>query len=255
MYNRLIKTRTAIIVCLFMLFCLVMPVSAQTYHVFDNANLLTDEEVEKIESVIDNFISKTNMDFVVLTNSEPHNSSAQVISDDFYDYNGFGIGDSSNGMLYFIDMYERTHYISTTGEMISILTDQRIDNLIEKAGSYLTDKNYAEGIIYMINNVEAYVNSGGKMLSSGEITMCFLIAIVVLLVFVFGVKKNYNLKGKTYSYAYQNQTDIDITSRLDQYTHTTVSRVRKQEPKSDGGGSSTHTSSSGETHGGGGGSF
>ena len=112
--------------------------------VFDQADLLTPAQESGLEEDIAQFQRDTGMDFVLVTTRQPHEGvSVQTVADDFYDKYGFGLDEEHSGALYYIDLYGRDHYLSTTGKMIDIMTDQRIDSAISAAQPSLTAGDYA----------------------------------------------------------------------------------------------------------------
>ena len=225
--------------------------------VFDEANLLTAEQEERLMEAILQFQGRTGLDFVVLISTEAHpGRSTEAVADDFYDDGGFGFDAAYSGILYYIDMSERTHHLSTLGAAIAMLTDNRIDSLIDGARPYLSSGDYADAVDYMINKIEKY---GYKSVSSGEMMISAVIGLVVAVFFIKSVSSRYQLKGSTYRYDFNANADLDMTDSDDTFLRTTTTTMRKPPPSSNGGssggGSSTHTSSSGRTHGGGGGRF
>ena len=72
--------------------------------VYDFADLFDDQEEKDLYDQINKFIKNTNMDLAVVTISYNNKHNAGVYSDDFYDYNDFGIGDDNSGLLFLIDM-------------------------------------------------------------------------------------------------------------------------------------------------------
>ena len=225
--------------------------------IFDEANLLTAEQEERLMEAILLFQERTGLDFVVLISTERHpGRSAEAVADDFYDYGGFGFDAARSGILYFIDMSERYQHLSTTGAAIAMLTDSRIESLIDGATAHLSSGGYADAVDYMIRKIEKY---GYKSVSSGEMLISAVVGLVVAFFFVRSVKSRYQLKGSTYRYDYNANADLDMTDSDDNFLRTTTTTMRKPPPSSNsgssGGGSSTHTSSSGRTHGGGGGRF
>lgn len=256
--------------------------SADTSRIRDDADLFTSAEEMQIAQRIAQFQKNTGMDFVVMTSDRPHDGiSVAQLADDFYDYGGFGLDEENSGVAYHIDMYERTHYISTTGVMIDIMTDGRIDTAINSNTRYLSGGQYAQGVLNMLDMVERYyragipegqyqydvltgqvLTAGHKALTGGEIGLGAIIGIVVGAIFYGSVHGSYKLKGSTYSYDVRNNSMLNMTDTEDTYTHTTTSRVRKPEPPRSsgggfggGGGSGVHIGSSGTSHGGGGGRF
>ncbi|MBE5814231.1 MAG: TPM domain-containing protein [Clostridiales bacterium] len=256
--------------------------SADTSRIRDDADLFTTAEEAQIAQRIAQFQQNTGCDFVVMTANRSHDGiSAQQLADEFYDYGGYGLDAENSGIGYLIDMYERYHYITTTGVMIDYMTDERIDSAINSSTSYLSSRRYADGVLYMIDTVERYYRAGipegqyqydvltgqvltarHKALTGGEILLCAIIGVVVAAIFYGSVHGSYKLKGSTYSYQVAENSTLNMTDTEDTYTHTTTTRVRKPDPPrssgggfSGGGGSGVHVGSSGASHGGGGGRF
>lgn len=248
--------------------------------VFDRAELFTASEVQELEQEIQAFQKETGMDFVIVTSNESHKGSAQQIADAFYEQGGFGLDEEKSGILYYIDMDDRYHYLSTTGAMIDYMTDARIENAIDEVTRYLSAGAYAQGASQMISIVRQYVRAGipegqyrydvvtgqrltarHKALTKNEILLALVIGLAVCLIYVACVRSRYSLKGSTYHYSYQDNGSMKLTDQEDTYLRTTTTRVRKPDPPENtgshggGGGSGVHTSSSGTSHGGGGGHF
>ncbi|MBO5500626.1 MAG: TPM domain-containing protein, partial [Clostridia bacterium] len=173
--------------------------SADTSRIRDDADLFTPMQEQEIAERIAEFQKDTGMDFVVMTSKKPHEGlSAQQLADDFYDYGGYGLDEENSGVAYYIDMYERYHYISTTGKMIDYMTDQRIDSAINNNTRYLSGGQYAQAALNMIDMVEDCYRRGipegqyqydiltgqqltarHKALTGGELTFSGVIAAII----------------------------------------------------------------------------
>ncbi len=100
--------------------------------VFDDADLLTDEEEEKLQEAIVSMAQETSFDIIVVTASDTGGKTSQQYADDFYDDHEFGYEqDNGSGILFLIDMYNREYYISTAGEAISAFTDADIEDMLD----------------------------------------------------------------------------------------------------------------------------
>ncbi len=245
--------------------------------VYDNADLFTDTEEAELEEKAAAFRTDTGMDFVILTAEDAY-SSAMERADDFYDQNGF----AADGMLYLIDMYNREAWISTSGEMVYLLTDSRIDSVFDGTNDSLSDGAYYDAAEGVLGICEDYVKSGvpsggsyaydsetGEIVGTheGEKHFNWIFVPIALLLGgagfaapFFFIRHSYELKGSTYHYDFHSSGSLDITARTDQYLTTTV--VRIPHPKDNdnsgfggGGGSAVHMSSGGASHGGGGRGF
>jgi len=231
--------------------------------VFDEANLFTPAQVEALELAIADFQNKTDragqkMDFVIVTSRTAHNKSTEAMADDFYDYGGYGFDEQHSGVLYYLDMAERYQHLSTTGLMINIMTDARIQSAIDACTSDLTSGRYASAVETMIRRVESAI--GIKELTMAEIIVSAVISLVVCVIITTTTTRRYQLKGSTYNYQYRSNAEVQMTEANDAFLRTTTTRMPKPPPSSGsgssgGGGSSVHTGSSGTSHGGGGGRF
>ena len=264
-----------------LLVCLSFSACAENARVIDDADLFSAQEEAELLSMIADFQRDTGMDFVIFTSSAAHSQSQQTIADELYDRGGYGLGEDNSGILYYIDMYERIPYLCTTGAMIDYMTDERIEAAHNSAYPFLTSGEYAGAAFQMIYAVYGYVDMGipegsyrydivtgqvltpyHKALTSSEVLVCALIALVAALLFTKSVQGRYALKASTYSYDAASNSSFDLTGKTDDYLRTTTTRTRKAPPPSAGGhsggsfhhrpgGSGVHHSSGGFTHGGG----
>ncbi|MEA4998159.1 MAG: TPM domain-containing protein [Candidatus Limiplasma sp.] len=259
-----------------------MAAAATGRRVYDNADLFTPVQEEALANAIADFQSATGMDFVVLTSNQAHgDSSQQTIADAFYDKGGFGLDAENSGALYYIDMYDRQEYISTTGQMIDYLTDERIEQALDVSNPNLRAAHYADAALAMLQKVQSFVKAGipegqyrydvltgqvltarHKVLTTTEMLVGGGICVLFMLIFMGAVKSRYKLKGSTYQYDYATNAQVDMTESHDDYLRTTVTRTRKAPPPSSGGGgfgggggSGVHSGGGGVSHGGGGRGF
>lgn len=253
---------------------------AENARVFDRAGLLTSAQQDQVQQSAEAFEAAYGMSFVLLTSDEAHEGSTQAVADEFYTAGGFGPDEEHSGALYYIDLAQRTHWLSTTGAMIDYMTQERIENAIDRCAPLLTNGNYAAAALRMIDLLSQAVESGipqdqyrydvvtgqrltarHKVITTGELAVCLGVAAMAGLVFVRAVTRRYRLKGSTYVYDFRGQSRVEITGRQDDYLRTTTVRTRKPDPPSGGGGggggrgSAVHTGSRGVSHGGGGGRF
>ena len=74
-----------------------------TTKVYDYAQVLTTTEEEKLKTSAMEYIEEYNMDMVLVTVKYHTKSDTKAYAEDFYDYNGFGIGDTYDGIIFVID--------------------------------------------------------------------------------------------------------------------------------------------------------
>ena len=238
--------------------------------VYDDAALLTPEEIETLESELDAAGEKTGWNMLMLTTDDTNGKTTQEYADDFFDYNDYGMGEDKSGILFLITMSERKRCISTHGEAIQIFTDAGQEYMTDNFVSYLSDGEYYEGFMKFADLCEEFIIQA----QSGEpydvenlpeetipFYMIFLISLVVgfvIALIVTGVMRSRmkTVHMKPDAADYMKDGSLHINRSRDIFLYHQVTRTAKpKEESSGGGGSSTHTSSSGETHGGSSGSF
>ena len=136
---------------LLVLLCLGSVAVAKSWCVFDNAGLFSKEDIEEIEQAITNFQIKTNLDFAVLTTDDYLGyKNWAPIADSFYDAEKFGFGYRHSGMLYYIDMNQRTPYVSTAGNMIQFFSDSELTAAHDACYPFLASGEYKKAVLKMI---------------------------------------------------------------------------------------------------------
>ena len=246
--------------------------------VYDYADLLTDEEEEKLRNLAMDYIEKYKMDMALVTiDNNPYGVAeryTQEYAQDFYDYNDFGVGTKKDGVIVLIDMSSRYSYISTTGEAILIYDDARIENLHDYAYNYLSIREYYNAFESYVNKLSDYASSGVPESNKyycidddGEYYKCkeapksvnWLITTISaflgsLIPTAIHTRKYKGIKLATNASTYLKTATI--TNQVDQFLTTYTSRTRRNSDYSGGGGhhggSSISFGSSGRSHGGGG---
>ena len=262
-----------------LLLCGSISAAAAEQRVFDGAGLFSTSEEAKLENAIADFQKTTGMDYVIVTTRKTHDEdeSQQDVVDRYYEDNGFGFGEERSGAIYYIDMYGRREYISTTGAMIDYLDDDRREAAFDQSNPYLRRGEYAQAAMAMLTELKKDYKAGipegqyrydivtgqrltarHKALTAGEIAVSVLGGLVVAWIVGGSISRRYKLKGSTYTYDCNANANLTLTESNDEYLRTTVTRTRKAPPPESGGGfgggsggTGVHTSSGGMSHGGG----
>ena len=230
--------------------------------VYDYAQVLTPDEEQELKQKIDLFIANHNMDMAIVTVKYHDKDSTMAYADDFYDYNGFGIGPSYDGVIFVVDFtFGYTDiWMSTTGSAINVYTDYKIDLILDDVSAeYRTDSGYFEMLNTFVESTSDYYSLDEYSEVKNELKIAAIRNIIILslviptVIIVILVFKNRMVKKATAAAIYLNKDSVVINKRSDRFitTHTTSVRINDSSSSS-GGGSSTHTSSSGRSHGGGG---
>lgn len=268
-----LKRLTLSLAVAFIGLCFFQPFSfASEQKIYDQANLFSSDGTAMIEEAIKKFEKTSNMEAIVVTSDEAHGKIARDYADDFFDQHQFGFGPEHDGILFLIDLNQRTYWISTHGRSIKLFTDRRIENLLDQSESFMRNGEYANAATTILAEATKYATNyryDERSQSFKKVHRIVwyegLIAVGIALVTGIGtfssVFGSYNLKRSTYNYSYRDNGQLDLTTNEDSLVNTAVT-TRYIPPRSNngggggfGGGSSTHQSSGGSTHGGGGRGF
>lgn len=251
------------------------PLDALESYVYDNAGLMSQDEISDLEMQIADMKEKTNWNIFAVTTDYAEGKSSMAYADDFYDER---TDEDSDGILVLIDMDNREIYISTCGKAIRYLTDARIERILDDGFYYVSNGDYASCLSAMLSTAEYYYDAGiqenqynydvetgavseYRVLTWMEVVPVIFLSVIVGLAIFFGVKRSYKMKGRRYEYPYMKYGKLDLTEHEDRFIRQHTTHQRIQTESSSGGGrsssgrSSTHSSSSGRSHGGGGRKF
>lgn len=282
------KRGISVIVCLLYLLCLIPAAYAQQPKIVDQAGLLTDDAVSTLNEKAQNLADTYGMDVVILTVDSLDGKSSMEYADDYYDDNGYGIGENHSGVLFLIAMEDRDWYMSTCGDAIYALTDYGIEAVFSEIAYYLSIDDFDTAFDVYLNTLPNYFSAyaagtpidgsagsydgpgsyePGKQEETyyyqpleepnyfGRFLIALLIGAICALVVVLIMAGQMNTaKQKSGAQDYLTQDSFRLHTHRDIFLYSRVSRRRKPENNS-GGGSSVHRSSGGRSHGGGGGKF
>ena len=251
------KNKVIIVLCFVLLF--VFCVSAQSPHVVDDADLLSQQEYIALEEKANSLSDTYQLDIVILTVDSIGEKSAQDFADDYYDNNNYGVGPSYSGILLLISMEYRDFAFSTCGNAIDILDDSSFDSLEAAMLPHLASERYYSGFQAYLNQLETTLENHASQntLTVEKVLLRLLIAFVIgagvagiVLLIMRGCMNT--AKQQSGASGYLKDNSFDLFRCQDLYLYSRTSRVRKDSGSS---GSSTHRSSSGRSHGGRSGKF
>ncbi len=109
--------------------------------VYDNAGLLTEDQISELQSKCVSVAEKTKLDVVILTTNDAEGKNSTAYADDFYDENGFGYDQGGSGIMMLIDMDKRNVWLSTKGIAIEYFNDDDIDDVLDDVFRYMGEDN------------------------------------------------------------------------------------------------------------------
>ena len=248
---------------------LTTPCVDEIQKVYDFADLLTDEEEDKLYQEAINYIETTNYDLAIVTTNENSKISSDHYANDFYVYNDFGKKDTLDGVVILIDMSDRTYVFITKGYAIKMYDDTRHNAIYDDTDPYMSRQQYYNAISNIITKLKNYYSMGYPSSTENLIIdengepsyikympyglIGFISGIITLIVSIILYNKS-KLKikvGSTISYLKEQK----ITKKEDQLVNTIVTHTLRYNDSSSGGGHSSgggstfHSSSSGSSFG------
>ena len=245
---------------------MAIPEERQLPRLVDGADLLDMEEEKDLLEQLDEISERQQCDVAVVTTDSLDGKTPEAYADDFYDYNGYGMGEDNDGMLLLVSMENRKWHISTCGFGIEALTDAGIEYISEQFLPDLSEGNYGDAFRIYASLCDEFITQAkegnaydvGNM-PKGKVSLLWipaslLIGLVIALVITGCMRAQLKTVRRQAAAAnYLKPGSMNLRVSRDIFLYRTVTRTER--PKENEGGSSTHSSSSGETHGGGGGSF
>ncbi len=252
------KKYSLTILCAFLLtIVLVLTTFAAPPRLVDDADLLTDVEEEVILARLDAISEAYQTDVVVVTVASTDGQTPMAYADDYYDYNGYGFGDTYDGILLLISMEDRDWWISTCGSCETMFPANRLDAIGEAMLDDLGMGNYIAAFDTFARECEYTINgeiNGYPFPFGMNLLISLGIGFVVALI-ATGIMRGKlkSVRPQLQAKDYLKAGSLQVTQANEFFLYRTVNRVKKASSSSSSSGS--HTSSSGRSHGGGGGKF
>ncbi len=280
-----------ILPCLLLLVALILPVSAQgAPKVIDEAELFTAAQAQNLERRAQQLCNTYELDVVLVTKASVDGASVEAFADDYFDYNGYGVGNDASGVLFLLVMDTREWAISTCGECIYALTDYGQQEIFSDMAGFLSDGDYYQAFDRYLQNLDTYfaayrdgepidgqpgdytgpgsfehgtqeeIVHPDRRISAGTVIKRLLLALaigcgvgaIVLLIFRSGMN---TAKAQRSATDYMKSGSYHLSGQRDIFLYSHTSRTRKSDDSGHSGGgrsggSSVHHSSSGRSHGG-----
>ncbi len=150
------KKLLILILCMLLVCGMIPSALAESPKIVDEAGLLTNSQRAQLEEKAQQIADKYDMDVVIVTVWSLDGKSAEEYADDYFDYNGYGIGSDFSGSLFLLSMEYRDWHISTCGNSIYALTDYGIERLFESCKGYLSDDNYYRAFDVYLDHLSGF---------------------------------------------------------------------------------------------------
>jgi len=250
--------------------------------VFDYADMLTDEEEQRIAERIAEAEYNTGLDIVIVTLNEtlkPYGDMykekynidvsvdkyVMVYADEFWETNRFGyncpqkldgLTETGDGVILVDNTYREEEtgriytWFGTTGKGEEEFSNSMIEGVLDSFYDYV-DYDYYEACMSYVDRVERYCAPAGHMSWGFPV----LVAIIAMIIFFCVSMRNKGAKVTTNSNTYVVGKKPSFPVMTNTFLRKTVSKVYNPPTSSSsgsGGGGGHHLSGGGGSHGGGG---
>lgn len=226
--------------------------------VFDEAALLTDEEITEIEAMAKEYSEQRETDFVILTTDS--SATAKRYMQDFYDEQGLGYdSEHGNTAIITVNINNREVYLAGFGKAEKYLTDRRLDKVREKITDDLTDGEYLYAFKGFIKKSDYYFDYEPNVNPDNvfyKTWFQFLLALVISVLIVGLMLYQEKSKITTTQNTYKDMKRSKVISQKDRFIRQHVTKTHSPQSKSNNsGGGGGGTTGGGSSHSGSGGRF
>lgn len=250
--------------------------TAPAERVYDYADILTDEEEEKLREYIAKKEAEYGADFVVVTFCQPvegeeakeqygyrstnWEQNMTDIADDFWDANGYGFNKDfeGDGSILIDNRYEeqRGEWLSTSGRVEAALGVYDVESVLYAVDDYYDSDPYKAYIRY-IDKVCSYLDDGVQFTGAYYLG-ALIVSVVITTVYASYHSGKNKAKDTVAVNAYVAGGKPALRNKGDDFIRKNVVTRHIETSSSSGGGHHSsgggghHTSRSGASHGGGG---
>lgn len=250
--------------------------SAPKERVYDYADVLTDDEEERLRSQIEQAEKRLRMDIVIVTIAQPMEGEEamrkndaispeledvmEAYADNFWDDNNYGYNKrfEGDGVILVLNWYDGQRYIqlSSSGRAEDELSAYAIDNLTGVFARYYETDIY-RAFSETTNALETRLDPRG----TAPFPWLFVIVVPIVVALIYAVVNSTQKKTKdtTTANTYVPDGMPTMNNQRDEFIRKSVTQRRIQTSSSGGSGGSHHSgggghhySRSGASHGGGG---
>ncbi|MCL2265264.1 MAG: TPM domain-containing protein [Treponema sp.] len=255
----MLKNIVKLLSLIFFIFCAASAFAQP--RVVDNAGLLELNEQAALVNLINSISKKYNFDLVIVTEKSINGLRPVDYADDFFDYNGYGLGQGRDGCLFLHVTGSRDYWFSTSGRGIDILNSAAFNKLEADAVKFLRAGINYEAYYAFLENWEEFLalEAAGRsynifyQYNAIFVIIAWILALIIGSVIVQTWKNRMNTAlAQTQASAYVVPGSLSFKTKKDIFLYSTVTRTVRQ---TDSSGGRSHTSSSGRSHGGGGGRY
>lgn len=157
----------ALVICLLLIavpcfaFAVDMP-NAEYYRVVDTQGIFTDKQIADLDERICNLVNKHELDLVIYICDTSNGGKNEKIAEDFYDFNGYGIGNDGSGSVLLINFNssQRGWWTSACGKAEKYYTYDSINIIDDSIENDMVNGDYYNAMLTYIDKVDELYTKG-----------------------------------------------------------------------------------------------
>jgi len=249
--------------CLPFLIVFCVPSAFALERIIDNAGLLSQQEKANLMGLITSAASNYNFDLVIVTEKNIGASDPMQYADDFFDNNGYGMGQNKDGCLFLLVTESHDYWFSASGRGIKILNSAAGDKLENNVVKSLKEGNFYGAFNAFLFNWEEFLLLDAKGRSYNFFYQWNAVLVIIAWVIAFAIglivvqiwKSGMNtVLPQAEAAVYMVPGSLAFKEKKDSFLFCTITKTKLQTENSSSGGG-VHTGSSGRSHGGRGGKY
>lgn len=230
-----------LLTCLAMLvsLCVTAGATEDKILIWDEAQLLAEDEVEKLQNLAQQISENYSMDLLIVTVETTGYKSVETYAEDFYLDNGYGYGDEQSGIILLLAMDTREWTVRTFGEGRDALSDSQSEDLMDGILSTLSNGMYYSAFHAYLNDLEEVIRDYSEV-TTDEILILVAIALGVgaLVGFITIKIMKSGMKTAVFQHGardYVRGGSFKILANRDIFLYSNVTRVRRSSDSSSSG--------------------
>ena len=205
---------------------------ADEYFLYDDADLLTDEQEAELVKKLTEVSHATNAQIVIATIASMDGGDIDSFVDYLYDTMGFGYGENHDGVLLLVCMDPREYRILSNGYAGVAIGPDQIDTLCNFMETYLPNGHYVAAFNSFADQCGEfleYYQMGSPFKVGKNLAISLIIGIIAGLIVAFVLKsqlKSVRKQDQAHRYVKPGSMTVDI--QYDIFLYRTITRTQKQ---------------------------
>ncbi|WP_454193057.1 TPM domain-containing protein [Paenibacillus sp. Marseille-Q7038] len=224
--------------------------------IYDEAALLTQEQVDRLNAMANEYGAERNTDIIIYTTLNEEDIDVEVLTEDFYDEHAPGYDrPHGNAVILTLDMKNRHINLAGFYKGLDYLNDSRLDQIRNKISPDISYGNYELAFENYILTVHEFMEHRPGVLFNIWFQLSVSLGIGALVVGIMAYRSGGRITVNRQTY--EDASTSGILDRQDRYLRTTVTKrkIERNNNGGPGGGGGGGVSKGGHSHSGSRGSF